>query len=73
MRQAGRQLFEGRNIISVSLPVRIFEARSMIERICDWWAFIPIYLEYAVSQSDERERFKCVVTMILGGLYNGGR
>ena len=42
-------MFEGRNIISVSLPVRIFEARSMIERITDYWGFMPIYMEYALA------------------------
>ncbi|CAD8169140.1 unnamed protein product [Paramecium octaurelia] len=73
MRSAGRQLFEGRNIISFSLPVRIFEPRSMIERICDYWGFMPIYMEYALGQQDEKERFKLVVTMIIAGLYNGGR
>ena len=34
---------DGKNIISVSLPVRIFEPRSTIERIIDWWGFMPIY------------------------------
>ncbi|KAM3139836.1 hypothetical protein pb186bvf_008078 [Paramecium bursaria] len=72
MRQAGRQLMEGKNIISVSLPVRIFEARSMIERVCDWWGFHPIYLELAAN-SDPIERFKLVITMVLAGLYNGAR
>ncbi|CAK93395.1 unnamed protein product (macronuclear) [Paramecium tetraurelia] len=52
MRSAGRQLFEGRNIISFSLPVRIFEPRSMIERICEYWGFMPIYMEYALGQQD---------------------
>lgn len=63
---------EGKNIISVSLPVRIFEPRSMIERVCDWWGFHPIYLELAAN-SDPLERFKLVITMVLAGLYNGAR
>ena len=38
---------EGKNVVGISLPVRIFEARSTIERITDWWVFAPIYLNRA--------------------------
>lgn len=47
MKSAGKQLMEGKNVVGISLPVRIFEPRSTIERICDWWAFGPIYLTRA--------------------------
>ena len=47
MKSAGKQLMEGKNVVGISLPVRIFEPRSTIERICDWWAFGPIYLTKA--------------------------
>lgn len=47
MKSAGQQLMEGKNVVGISLPVRIFEPRSTIERICDWWAFGPIYLTRA--------------------------
>lgn len=39
----------GRGIVGVSLPVRIFEPRSLLERACDSWAFAPIYLNQAVT------------------------
>ncbi len=32
------------NFYRVSLPVRIFEPRSLIERICDNWSYAPTYL-----------------------------
>jgi hypothetical protein len=61
---------EGKNIISVSLPVRIFEPRSTIERISDWWSFMPIYLRIASDSNNSIFRFKLTVTMALAGLYN---
>jgi hypothetical protein len=48
MKTAGKTLMEGKNVIGISLPVRIFEPRSTIERICDCWGFGPIYLKRAV-------------------------
>jgi len=61
---------EGKNIISVSLPVRIFEPRSTIERISDWWSFLPIYIRMAAATNNPIYRFKLTVTMALAGLYN---
>lgn len=61
---------EGKNIISVSLPVRIFEPRSTIERISDWWSFMPIYIRMAATTNNPVLRFKLTVTMALAGLYN---
>jgi len=28
---------QGRGMVGVSLPVRIFEPRSLLERVCDGW------------------------------------
>ena len=47
MKTAGKTLMEGKNVVAISLPVRIFESRSTIERICDNWAFMPIYIRKA--------------------------
>ena len=47
MKKAGKTLMEGKNVVGISLPVRIFEPRSPIERVSDWWAFGPIYLTRA--------------------------
>jgi hypothetical protein len=49
MKTVGKILIEGKNIISLSLPVRIFEPRSTLERICDSWAFAPTYLRRAAD------------------------
>jgi len=47
IQKAGAVLMEGKTIVGVSLPVRIFEARSTLERMVDWWATAPIYLTKA--------------------------
>lgn len=52
MRDVGRTLMEGKNIVGISLPVIIFEPRSTLERITDNWAFLPIYLRMASSIKD---------------------
>ena len=49
---------EGKNIVGVSLPVRIFEPRSTLERITDWWCTAPIYLTRASQSTDHLERFR---------------
>ena len=34
-------------VMSLSLPIRIFEPRSMLERITDWFSFAPVLLTKA--------------------------
>jgi hypothetical protein len=51
MKQAGKTLMEGgRNVVAISLPVRIFEPRSTLERICDTWGLVPIYFAKAAQE-----------------------
>jgi hypothetical protein len=71
--KAGKQLMEGKNVVSVSLPVRIFEPRSTLERMVDWWCTAPKYLMAASQARDPLERFKQVITFAISGLYYGTR
>lgn len=64
-----KSIAEGRGIIGVSLPVRIFEPRSLLERICDWWTYIPNFIVPAAVLSDPVERMKKVIAAAIGGLY----
>ena len=64
-----KSLAEGRGIVGVSLPVRIFEPRSLLERICDWWTFIPNYIIPAAKSEDPIFRMKKVISAAIGGLY----
>ena len=55
--------------MSLSLPIRIFEPRSMIERYSDWFAFAPDLLEKAGLCTDKIEAFKYVITFSLSALF----
>lgn len=48
IKKAGKTLMEGKHIVGVSLPVRIFEPRSTLERMVEWWCTAPLYLNNAV-------------------------
>jgi len=51
----------------VSLPVRIFEPRSLIERISDMWKTAPTFLTKAAMITDKVERVKLVTAYVLSG------
>ena len=55
--------------MSLSLPIRIFEPRSYLERYTDWFAFAPILLTKAGSCKDKIEAFKNVIFFSLSALF----
>lgn len=61
---------EGKGVVAVSLPVRIFEKRSTIERMCDLWSTGPIFLLEAARSEDPIERFKKCITFFISGLHS---
>lgn len=67
--KAAANVFSGQSIIGISLPVRIFEPRSLLERICDWYGFAPIFLKKASLINDKLERFKLSIAFALSCLY----
>lgn len=69
LKTAGKTLMEGKNVVGVSLPVRIFEPRSSIERMADIWSFGPIFLNRASNTSDPIERMRNVISFGISGLY----
>ena len=58
-----------RTHITISLPIRIFEPRSMIERYTDWFSFAPDLLEKAAKCEDNLETFKYVILFSLSALF----
>jgi hypothetical protein len=60
---------EGRGIVAVSLPVRIFEKRSTVERICDLWCTGPIFLRKAALEYDPIEKMKYAITFVVSGMH----
>jgi hypothetical protein len=49
IKQMGQNLTNGRSIINVTMPARIFEPRSYLQRIADGWCYAPIYLTQAAN------------------------
>jgi hypothetical protein len=57
------------SVMSLSLPIRIFEPRSMLERITDWFCFAPVLLTKAGAIGNKIEAFKYVVTFTVSSLF----
>jgi len=70
IKQMGQNLTNGRSIINVTMPARIFEPRSYLQRIADGWCYAPIYLTQAAMTPDPLDRMKHVITFAIAGLSN---
>jgi hypothetical protein len=68
-KQLAKNIFSS-GTISLSLPIRIFEPRSMLERYIDWWSFAPVLLKKAGSLNDKLEAFKYAICFTLSGLFS---
>ena len=55
LKGVGSKVFEGVNLTRISLPVRLFEGRSYLERIRDNWSYLHL-LERAVAERDPVRR-----------------
>ena len=53
----------------ISLPVRIFDPKSTLYRVCEYWSFAPTYLNKAAETRDALERMKLVISFAIAGLY----
>ena len=60
---------EGRGIVGISLPVKMFEKRSLVEKICDLWCTGPIFLKRAALENDPVERMKNAITFVISGMH----
>ena len=66
-----KSIAEGRGVVGVSLPVRIFEPRSLIERIIDWWSYGPTYLKRAAKKGTVVDRIKLIICYMVSGMHAG--
>ena len=64
LKQAGLSILEGKGMVGVSLPVRIFEPRSTIERVTDVWGFSPHFLN-KVADATHVEKIKATLSMVV--------
>lgn len=71
-KQIGSNLLEGKDLVSVSLPVYLFEPRSFLHRVCDNWAFYNQFLYKAAREKDPVKRMALVVAFSISGLHQTG-
>lgn len=69
VKQLAVTLLKGLTISHISLPIKIFEPRSSIQRIVDLWSFAPKYLKEAAMMTDHLERLKHVIAFSMSSLY----
>lgn len=67
--QAAKSVFQKGGFVRISLPVRIFEPRSTLDRILDAWRLAPTYLTRAAQQKDPVQRMKDVISFVVSGMY----
>ena len=67
--QVATCFFQKGGFVRVSLPVRIFEARSTLDKIVDPWRTAPTYLSQAAMTTDPVLRMKQVITFAISGLH----
>ena len=73
MKRAGKQLLEGKNIVGVSLPVKIFEPRSTLTRLTELWGTAYEYFNKTSESFNPIERIKMIITMAMSGLHLNAR
>ncbi len=68
--QVATCFFKKGGFVRISLPVRIFEPRSTLDKILDPWRIAPMYLTKAATAGlDPLERMKLVIAFAISGLH----
>ena len=60
VKEIAKYIKEGRSLMSLSLPVYVFEPKSLLHRVCYMLGYAPVFLERAATE-DPIERIKLVV------------
>lgn len=68
MKQMGASIMQGKSLISMSLPINIFEPRSYLQKIAMQMLQAPVYLTRAAKETG-LERFKHVLAFYCGLQY----
>ncbi|KAL4458310.1 hypothetical protein ABPG75_013175 [Micractinium tetrahymenae] len=70
IKSLGKNLLAGNlDLLKVSLPVRMFEPRSYLQKLADPWVY-PRFLRLAAEAADPVERLKWVVTYFIAGFHH---
>ena len=61
LKNIGKNLISGKNILNTSLPIQIFGTDSYLERLCRGFVFAPRFLEKAAKCKSAIERMSQVI------------
>ncbi|CAD8206494.1 unnamed protein product [Paramecium octaurelia] len=71
IKRMGSNLLSGKSLMSVSLPIQVFEARSFLERMARAQGHAPIFLEKAAQTMDVMEQMKLTVAFHMSSFMMG--
>ena len=57
-KKIGVNLLTGNSIMNISLPIKIFEPRSFLEKVAADFTFAPYFLDKSVDMADPFDRYK---------------
>lgn len=70
MKEAGKKLLTGNiDLVNFSVPVKMFEPRSYLEKLADVWVY-PRIIAQAADATDPIERMRLVITWFVAGLQH---
>lgn len=69
VKQLTSNMLKGQGITSLSLPIKVFEPKTQLERDIEWWSFAPTFLKKAGQENDPIESLKYVTTFVLSSLF----
>lgn len=69
LKKIGSNLFSGKSIMNISLPINLFDERSLLESFAHNHALAPYFLEKAGREEFDLERMKLTTTFALTTLH----
>ena len=69
VKRLGTSFLEGKDLVSVSMPVTLCEPATFLERMCRGWVTMPYYCDLIDKETREAEKMKLVAAMVISGLH----
>lgn len=66
IKRIGKNIFSGKGILNISLPVDIFCKESNIERIANSFGYCPLFIEKVAEAKDPVDQLKAILSSALG-------
>ncbi|KAJ9461385.1 Oxysterol-binding protein 9 [Diplonema papillatum] len=69
IKRLGANFLEGKDLVSIAMPVTMSEPASFLERTTRGWVTMPHYIKKIAEQETELEKMKFAVAMVVSGLH----